>query len=293
MYKWYPACMSSHERRNWETPDEEHLASLMNRVSDFMVPVDGYSMDLKLYGVVPNKRIVSELEAQFNTRLDHTKGSHLWLATSPSSRRLELNHFSADLIGNCGKIALQRTKMGDVSPQEFIPSVEFLGKNIEAQSYTWEPEWQKGFLDKLTREHGIDTDLPVDSAALYHMWLGHTVLSRTTEWHLNERLLLSQQSDELQTVKISVGRHQHVPEDALLSSETLSIIHETTDKESGVTDKLRLDLISHQDEQHFARTTVRADAYNKMRDQESFYGPNASDIAYFTQIIEKTLSPES
>lgn len=285
--------MSSHERGNWETPDEVHLASLMNRASDFMVPIDGYSMDLKLYGILPSKRIVNELEAQFNTRLDRTKGSHLWLATSPSSRRLELNHFSADLIGECGKIALQRTKIGDVSPHEFIPSVEFLGKNIEARSYTWEPEWQKGFLDKLTREHGIDTDLPVDSAALYHMWLGHTVLSRTTAWSLNEKLQLAQQSDEIQHATISVGRHQTVPEDTLLSSETLSIIHETTDKESGVTDTLRLDLISHQDERHFARTTIRTDAYNKMHDQESLYGPNADDIAYFTQIIEKTLSPES
>lgn len=285
--------MSSHERGNWETPDEEHLASLMNRVSDFMVPVDGYSMDLKLYGVMPNKRIVNELEAQFNTRLDRTKGSQLWLATNPSSRRLELNHFSADLIGECGKIALQRTKIGDVSPHEFIPSVELFGKNIEARSYTWEPEWQKGFLDKLTREHGIDTDLPVDSAALYHMWLGHTVLSRTSAWCLYEQLQISQRSDEIQTVKISVGRRQEVPEDALLSSETLSIIHETTDKESGVVDTLQLDLINHQDEQHFARTTIRTDIHKKMRDQASFYGPNSDDIAYFTQVIEKTLSSES
>lgn len=285
--------MSSHERVTWETPDEEHLASLMNRVSDFMVPVDGYSMDLKLYGVMPNKRIVNELEAQFNTQLNRTKGSHLWLATNPRSRHLELNHFSADLIGNCGKIALQRTKMGDVSPQEFIPSVELLGKNIEARSYTWEPEWQKGFLDRLTREHNIDTDLPVDSAALYHMWLGHTILSRATTWLLNEKLHLSQESNEVQTVTVSIGRRQNVPEDTLLSSETMSIIHETTDNESGVTDIVRLDLISHQDEQHFARTTIRTDAYSKIRDQESFYGPTTDDIAYFTQIIEKTLSPES
>lgn len=285
--------MSSHERGNWETADEEHLASLMNRVSDLMVPVEGYSMDLKLYGVTPNQRVVSELEAQFNTRLDRSKGSHLWLATNPSSRKLELNHFSADLIGNCGRISLQRTQLGEVSPQEFIPSVEFLGKNIEARSYTWEPEWQKGFLDKLTREHNIDTDLPVDSAALYHMWLGHTILSKTTMWYLNEKLLLSQQSDDVQTVKISVGRRQNVPEDALLSTETVSIIHEATDKESGVIDTLRMDLISHQDEQHFARTTIRTDAYSKMRDHESFYGPTAEDIAYFTQVIEKTLSPET
>lgn len=284
--------MSSHERGTWETPDEERLAGMMARALDMLLPVDGYAIDLKLYGVTPNRRIVNELEAQFNTRLDHTKGSHLWLATHPTTRQLILNQFNADLIGDCGKISLQRTNVGDASPHEFIPSVEFLGQNIEARSYTWEPEWQKGFLDKLTREHNIDTDMPVDSAALYRMWLGHAILSRTTSWYLKETLVLNRTKMETQSITTSIGRRQQVPEDALLSTETLSIIQETTDVQTGESERQRLDLISHQDQQHFARTTIRTDAYDKTKNQQSFYGADAGDITHFTQLVEKNLTTE-
>jgi hypothetical protein len=78
----------------------------------------------------------------------------------------------------------------------------------------------------------------------------------------------------------------------LLSSETLSIIQETTNIEKNTIEKQRLDLISHQDQQRFARSTVRVDAFEKARNQNAFYGADAGDISHFTSLVEKVLSPE-
>jgi hypothetical protein len=287
--------MSSHETRVWETPDEEQLASLMNNVSELLVPQEGYSLDLKLSGVMPDDDTYIRMGQRFQAYLNEASGSSFHMTLDGESNELIMTEFSAPLAKDRGYIHLQRIAPGETPPYDYLPSVNVLGKYHEAKEPAWSPGWHENLSKKIVNGHDLDVYLPIGSHDQYHMMLGHNILSKSRDWLLLEKLDLGYHILGKYATRVSVARKQIVPEDALLCSETLSISYEMKDlsKDSGtMTTKQQLELISHQNDRRFVRTSIRKPDIEQSRANKKFSarGAEAKDITYFTNVVKRVLS---
>lgn len=291
-HKCYRGCMSSHETRVWETPDEERLASLMETASTLLRPGTGYEMEMNLVGIKPNDSTFEHLQRRFQYLLDREKGSNLKIAMHSDSNELILNHFSSQIIDDAGQVDLQRIAIGDQMPLRYLPTVELRGKRYDASESTWDQRWQEDIDLRILDGHDIPPKLQnMESAAKYRMWLGHNILSQCSNWYLLERVVLNQTILGSEVVRISIAHRQNMSENTNVSYDSLSFLHEKEDLESkGKTIKQRLDLVSHQGNPRFM-LTAPSSLQAKYR-RAVFRHAEADNITEFTNLVEPVLSTE-
>lgn len=288
--------MSSHEKRVWNTPAEENLAALMNNASTFLAPSESYSLDLKLLGVRPDDDTFIEIGDRFQARLDHRLASNFRFSADNSNHKLQLEAFEFPLPNDSGSLNLNRTVPSEIIPYSYIPSVDVLGKRHEAKAPAWSERWQENLEQHLTQGHNLDIYIPLDAPHdYYHLWLGHEILSKCERWWMMEKATIGCQMMGRYATKVSVMRRQDVPHNALLSTETVSIIYDTINLENtnGPSITKRLDLISTQDQQQFIRKTFkRSKSQSRNRrtaSQSPSRGAEEQDISYFTDVVQRAL----
>lgn len=288
--------MSSHETRVWSTPGEEHLASLMNNASELLVPKHSYTLDLKLSGIRPDDDIYVEIGNRYQAKLYEESLSSFHFSFDNDAKKLQLERFEFPLPNDAGQLALDRITPGDMPPYDFIPSVNILGQKHEAKAPAWNPRWQENLEQRLVQGHGIDIYLPQDAPNnYYHLWLGHEVLSKCASWWMLEKVDIGCQMLGKYATKVSVMRRQDVQRNTLLSTETLSIVHETTNVErpNGPSVTKRLDLVSNQDDQHFIQKTFKKSGNGSRAHRDDRKSPSrgagAQDISYFTDVVQRSL----
>lgn len=288
--------MSSHETRVWDTPGEEHLASLMNNASELLVPNDSYSLELKLFGVKPDDDTYIEIGDRYQAKLNERALSNLRFSFDSDARKLQLEQFEFPLPGDAGYLELNRIMPGDIPPYDFIPSVTILNQKHEAKAPAWNPRWQNNLEQRLTQGHGLDIAIPQNAPdTYYHLWLGHEVLSKCDSWWLSEKTEIGYQTMGKFATKVSIMRAQDVRQNTLVSTETVSIVYETTHLESTNAHSVtkRLDLVSNQDQQRFIRKTFKKSTGNSRTNRDAKKSPSrgaeAKDISYFTDVVQRAL----
>lgn len=257
-------------------------------------------MILNLGGVMSDTPTRREIEAHLNVELSSSAGSEMCLDLKQvpgECGKLILRRLSMPLKGERGWIHLQRTAQDEADTGRYRPLIEVNGKSVVATSAERNLAHQDNLEARLLKGHGVEDVLPLDDRAYYYMWLGHNLLSKCTNWRLMEQLTLHEDIMGTKETKLRVHREQFVPEDPDDSTDTLSLVQQSTellDKNTSVITTNQIDLVKGRDSvQRFIRRsqtveTIESDLNNITDDRPR--GADAQDISRFTHILQNVLT---